>query len=68
MESDFGSPAREMTIASALPLLVLGAVGVLAALAASFGGGAAFAGRPILPLPLAAFFFSRRWGAWPMRS
>jgi hypothetical protein len=62
MESEFGAPARGMTIASALPLLVLGLVGVLAALIASFGGGAAFAGWPILPLPLAALLFGESLG------
>ena len=62
MESEFGAPARAMTIASALPLLALGLVGVLAALIASFGGGAAFAGWPILPLPLAAFLFAESLG------
>ena len=56
MERDCGAPARAMTIASALPLLVLGALGVLAFLISSFGGGSAsLAGWPIPPLPLAVF-------------
>jgi hypothetical protein len=57
MEEEFGAPARAMTIASALPMLVLGALGMLAFLIESFGGGAAFAGWPILPLPFALYFF-----------
>jgi len=57
MESEFGAPARGMTIASALPLLVLGALGILAFLVTSFGGRAAFTGWPILPVPLAILLF-----------
>ena len=44
------------------PLLTLGLVGVLAALIASFGGGSAFSGWPILPLPLAACLFAESLG------
>jgi hypothetical protein len=62
MESEFGAPARGMTIASALPLLALGLVGVLAAMIASFGGGTAFAGWPVLPLPLAGYLFAESLG------
>ena len=62
MESEFGAPARVMTILSAFPLLALGVVGLLAAFVASFGGGAAFAGWPVLPLPLAAFLFAESAG------
>jgi hypothetical protein len=58
MEREFGAPARALTIASALPLLVLGTLGLLAFLVGSFGGGGSvFAGWPILPLPLALFLF-----------
>jgi hypothetical protein len=42
MESEFGAPARFMTIASALPLFVLGMLGALASQIAGFGGGDAF--------------------------
>ncbi len=38
MESEFGAPAVAMTVVSALPLLVLGVLGYLFHLAASFGG------------------------------
>jgi hypothetical protein len=56
MESEFGAPARAMTIASALPLLVLGFLGILAFLVASFGGGdSPFSGWPLLPLPVSLF-------------
>ena len=51
MEGEFGAPAYAMTIVSALPLLVLGFLGVLARLLT----------RPVLPwdvpLPLALYFF-----------
>ncbi|MGH9366158.1 MAG: hypothetical protein ACRD3M_00605 [Thermoanaerobaculia bacterium] len=57
MEGEFGAPARAMTIVSALPLLVLGTLGLLAAVVAAFGGGGAFRGWPILPVPLALFLF-----------
>jgi len=42
MESEFGAPARFMTIASALPLFFLGALGVIASRIAAFGGGDIF--------------------------
>jgi hypothetical protein len=48
-----------MTVASALPLLILGALGLLAFFAMSFGATASdFSGWPVLPLPLAAFLFA----------
>ena len=51
-------PARFLTIASALPLLLFGVLGLVAFLLAALGGGdAVFAGWPILPLPVAAFLF-----------
>lgn len=58
MESELGAPARAMTIASALPLLVLGMLGLLGFLVSSFGGAVALDGWPILPLPIAAYFFA----------
>jgi hypothetical protein len=57
MEAEFGAPARMLTIASALPLLVLGALSLLDFLLASFGGGAALGGWPTLPLPLGLYLF-----------
>jgi hypothetical protein len=42
MESEFGAPARFMTIASALPLFLLGVLGLLAWQLAGFGGGNVF--------------------------
>ena len=45
------------TIASAAPLLVLGALGVLGFLLAALGGGNALQGLPILPLPLSLYLF-----------
>ena len=57
MEGDFGAPARAMTIASALPLFVLGVLGVLANRAAAMGGGSDFlpwlAVHPVICLWLA---------------
>ncbi len=58
MESEFGAPARAMTITSALPLLVLGMLGLLGFLLNAFGGGSALQGWPVLPLPIAAFLFA----------
>jgi hypothetical protein len=40
MEGDFGAPARAMTIASALPLFVVGILGLLGRIVALLGGGA----------------------------
>jgi len=56
MESEFGAPARGMTVASALPLFALGVLGLMAFLLDAAGGGAAFAAWPILPLPFALYF------------
>jgi hypothetical protein len=56
MESEFGAPARGMTIASALPLFALGVVGLLAFVLDAAGGGAALVGWPILPFPFAIYF------------
>ena len=67
MESQFGAPAVAMTIVSALPLLALGVVSVLFALAAAYGAGFSTAGVSglenastsspnLLSLPLSAYF------------
>jgi hypothetical protein len=57
MEAEFGAPARGMTIASALPLLVLGALGLLGFLLDALGGGAALPGWPVLTLPWSLYLF-----------
>ena len=58
MESETGTSARLLTIASALPLLVLGVLGLLAFLLDSFGAGDTTLPRwPIPSLPIAAFLF-----------
>jgi hypothetical protein len=57
MESELGAPARAMTIASALPLMVLGILGILGFLIFAFGGGEALPGWLDIPLPLALFLF-----------
>jgi len=54
MESEFGAPATKMTIASALPLFVLGILGAFAALARAAGGSVE--PLPDLPLPLSLYF------------
>lgn len=51
MEGGFGAPARAMTVASALPLFVIGVLGILGRLIALTGGGEflpAFAAHPIV--------------------
>lgn len=53
MESEFGAPATRMTVASALPLLVLGVLGSFAALARIAGASAE--PLPDLPLPLSLY-------------
>src|SRR5262249_51632212 len=66
MESEFGAPAVAMTIASALPLFILGFVSFFFSLAAAYGAGYSGAGASgldnaarsipsILPVPLAAY-------------
>jgi hypothetical protein len=69
MESEFGAPARAMTLVSAMPLLVIGVISLLAFLAKAYGGmllpagadrGATeelFRGWPIVPFPLALYLF-----------
>ena len=53
MESEFGAPATKMTVASALPLFVLGVLGTFAAFARMAGGSAE--PLPELPLPLSLY-------------
>lgn len=54
MESEFGAPATKMTVASALPLFVLGVLGAFGAFAQAVGGS--FEPLPELPLPLSIYF------------
>jgi hypothetical protein len=63
MEWDFGAPARLMTIVSALPLFVVGSIGILARQMESFGGllsasaSVSFPAWLAPPLPLALYLF-----------
>lgn len=52
MEGEFGAPANKMTIASALPLLVVGIFGLFAAFARAMGGSPEPLPEPPLPLSL----------------
>jgi hypothetical protein len=56
MEGDFGAPARAMTIASALPLFVVGGVAVLARQLSAFGAEASFPWWLTPPLPVAVYW------------
>ena len=53
MESDFGAPATKITVASALPLFVLGILGAFAAFVSAVGGSPE--PLPELPLPLSLY-------------
>ena len=56
MESEFGAPATKMTVASALPLFVLGVLGTFGAFAASTSAvGGSPEPLPVLPLPLSLY-------------
>ncbi|HEY6066901.1 MAG TPA: hypothetical protein VIY96_12150 [Thermoanaerobaculia bacterium] len=55
MEHEFGAPANAMTMASALPLLAIGIVGVFAQFARAMGGSLAPLPEP--PLPLSVYLF-----------
>ncbi len=57
MERDFEAPAVAMTIASALPLLVVGFLGVFAALARLAGGSATLPTWLAPPTPIAVYLF-----------
>lgn len=64
MEGDFGAPARAMTIASALPLFVMGFLGLIASRVAAMGTAPFLpwlAARPWLDLFLAAESGVRLW-------
>jgi hypothetical protein len=52
MESEFGAPANTMTVVSALPLLVIGVLGVFAAFVRVVGGSPEPLPEPSLPLSL----------------
>lgn len=55
MEQEFGAPANAMTVASALPLLALGMVGLFAQVVRLAGGSLAPLPEPSLPLSLYLF-------------
>jgi hypothetical protein len=55
MEHEFGAPANAMTMASALPLLAIGIVGLFAQFARSVGGSLAPLPEPSLPLSFYLF-------------
>jgi hypothetical protein len=55
MENEFGAPATKMTIASALPLLAIGIVGMFGAIARMAGGSIAPLPEPSAPLSLYLF-------------
>jgi hypothetical protein len=67
MESEFGAPAVAMTVVSALPLFVIGFLGIFFSLVAAYGSGFASVGvdtagsahmNPLpLPLPVALYLF-----------
>lgn len=53
MESEFGAPATKMTVASALPLFVLGVLGAFATFVQAVGGSSE--PLPELPLPVSLY-------------
>jgi hypothetical protein len=55
MEQEFGAPANAMTMASALPLLAIGIVGLFAQFARVAGGSLAPLPEPSLPLSIYLF-------------
>ena len=55
MESEFGAPALAMTISSALPLAVIGLLGLFEHLLGSFGAGLGLPAVLTPPLPLAMY-------------
>lgn len=58
MESEFGAPALAMTISSALPLAVVGFLGLFRNLIGGLGGGSGlFPGWLAPPFPLALYLF-----------
>ena len=57
MERDFGAPALKMTIASAVPLLLIGFLGLVAFLVGSAGAAMDLPGWLAPSLPIAAYLF-----------
>jgi hypothetical protein len=57
MERDFGAPALKMTIASAVPLFVIGSLGLVAFLVGNAGGALDLPGWIAPSLPIAAYLF-----------
>lgn len=57
MESEFGAPALAMTISSALPLLVVGFLGLFRNLLAGLGAGLGFPRFLTPPFPIALYLF-----------
>ena len=57
MESEFGAPAIGMTVSSALPLLVIGFLGMFGHILGMAGGTLAWPGWVAPPLPIALYLF-----------
>ncbi|MEP6995818.1 MAG: hypothetical protein ABI968_14945 [Acidobacteriota bacterium] len=57
MESEFGAPALAMTISSALPLFVIGFLGLFRNLIGGLGGGLGLPGYLAPPFPVALYLF-----------
>jgi hypothetical protein len=57
MESEFGAPALAMTISSALPLFVIGFLGLFRNLLAGLGGGLGLPAFLTPPFPIALYLF-----------
>ncbi len=57
MERDFGAPALGMTVVSALPLFVVGFLGLFRFMVGSAGGALAFPGWLAPSFPIAAYLF-----------
>ena len=57
MESEFGAPALGMTVASALPLFVVGFLGMFGHILGMAGGSLGWPAWLALPLPIAVYLF-----------
>jgi hypothetical protein len=57
MESEFGAPSIAMTISSALPLFVVGFLGVFERFVGGLGGGLGWPVWLVPPLPIALYLF-----------
>jgi hypothetical protein len=57
MESEFGAPATGMTVSSALPLFVIGFLGMFGHILGMAGGTLAWPGWVAPPLPIALYLF-----------